>query len=200
MLLIDRPGLPRHPRDGGGDPQRRRRGGRHTYVSNRQNLHLTVALFERSVVTTLQAPDALDVVVVQSGESLIKQAPATDLVQDECPCHSSRFSGTEQKTTPPTRPKATEATMNPLTFSDFESAAKSEGFDEVLLETHSHSFAVKALVAQGEFWLTCGPDSRHLRAGEAFELACDVPHAERYGSNGATLWVARRHAQAIKPE
>lgn len=98
--------------------------------------------------------------------------------------------------------------MNALTFSDFESTARSQGFDEVLervwapdvvLDTHAHSFAVKALVVQGEFWLTCGPDTRHLRAGESFELARDVPHAERYGSEGSTVWVARRHAQASKP-
>ncbi len=98
--------------------------------------------------------------------------------------------------------------MSTASFSEFESAAKAQGFDEVLervwapdvvLDTHTHSFAVKARVVQGEFWLTCGPDTRHLRAGEAFVLARDVPHAERYGSEGATVWVARCHARGTEP-
>jgi len=93
--------------------------------------------------------------------------------------------------------------MATLTYAAFEAAARAEGFDEVLvrewepalvLETHRHPFAVKAHVARGEFWLTEGEQVRHLSAGEAFELARDVPHAERYGADGATVWVARRHA------
>ena len=90
-----------------------------------------------------------------------------------------------------------------MTYEDFETAARAEGFDAVLvrewapdqvLDTHSHPFAVKALVARGEFWLTEGDTVKHLGAGEGFELARDVPHAERYGPQGATFWVARRHA------
>lgn len=94
--------------------------------------------------------------------------------------------------------------MSPVTsFADFERTARAEGFDAVLerrwepgtvLDTHTHPFAVKALVVQGELWLTCeGEAARHLRAGDAFTLARDVPHAERYGDEGATYWVARRH-------
>ena len=90
-----------------------------------------------------------------------------------------------------------------MTYDEFESTARAEGFDAVLvrewapdqvLETHRHPFAVKAIVARGEFWLSEGESVRHLRAGEGFELARDVPHAERYGPQGATFWVARRHA------
>jgi quercetin dioxygenase-like cupin family protein len=93
--------------------------------------------------------------------------------------------------------------MTTLTFADFEAAARAAGFDEVLvrewapalvLETHRHPFAAKAHVVRGEFWLTEGQQVRHLRAGDGFELARDVAHAERYGADGATLWVARRHA------
>ena len=92
--------------------------------------------------------------------------------------------------------------MNHATFADFESAARAEGFDEVLervwapgqvLETHSHPFEVRAQVVQGEVQLTCGEQTRQLRAGEGFELAHGVPHAEHYGAQGATFWVARRH-------
>jgi quercetin dioxygenase-like cupin family protein len=87
------------------------------------------------------------------------------------------------------------------TFHDFEQQARKEGFDEVLerdwpagtvLDTHTHPFAVQALVVRGEMWLTVGESTRHLRSGDTFELASEVPHAERYGGEGATYWVARR--------
>jgi quercetin dioxygenase-like cupin family protein len=87
-------------------------------------------------------------------------------------------------------------------FSKFEAASRALGFDEVLvrewapltvLETHTHPFAVQAVVVAGEMWLTEGAQTRHLVAGDGFELAPDVPHAERYGAAGATYWVARRN-------
>lgn len=90
-----------------------------------------------------------------------------------------------------------------MTYDEFESVARAEGFDEVLvrewqpgqtIDTHRHPFAIKVLVARGEFWLTEGQQVRHMRAGDRFELAREVPHAERYGDEGATFWVARRNA------
>jgi uncharacterized RmlC-like cupin family protein len=36
-----------------------------------------------------------------------------------------------------------------------------------------------------------GAEVKHLKAGDFFRLARDVPHAELYGSEGATVWVAR---------
>jgi hypothetical protein len=92
--------------------------------------------------------------------------------------------------------------MTAVTFAEFQAAALAQGYDEVLarrwaadtvLETHSHSFAVKALVVGGEMWLSVGDRTRHLLSGDEFELERDVPHAERYGSQGATYWVARRN-------
>lgn len=92
--------------------------------------------------------------------------------------------------------------MNATTFDSFRSQALSEGFDEVLerewaplteLATHTHPFSVKARVSRGEMWLTVGDTTQHLLAGDAFELARDVPHAERYGPQGAAYWVARRN-------
>lgn len=92
--------------------------------------------------------------------------------------------------------------MSTPTFAEFEAAARARGFDEVLerqwaagtvLDTHTHPFAVEARVVQGEMWLSCGEQTRHLRPGDTFELARDVPHAERYGTEGATYWVARRN-------
>ena len=87
-------------------------------------------------------------------------------------------------------------------FEAFAAAARAQGFDEVLerqwppstvLDVHRHPFAVKALVVQGEMWLTVGSDARRLRPGDEFALERDVPHSERYGSEGATYWVARRN-------
>ena len=91
----------------------------------------------------------------------------------------------------------------PHRFDAFKSAALAEGFDEVLervwapdtaLEEHAHPFAVKALVVQGELWLTVRGQTQHLVPGELFELGHGEPHAERYGAEGATYWVARLNA------
>ena len=88
------------------------------------------------------------------------------------------------------------------TYAQFEAAALEQGFDEVLervwgpnqeLHTHSHTFAVNALVTQGDLWLSCGGTTRHLQPGDRFELGRDEPHAERYGPQGAVFWVARRN-------
>ena len=96
-----------------------------------------------------------------------------------------------------------EIPLNPEpSFEDYAAAARVLGFDEVLerrwpadtvLDTHTHPFEVKARVVQGEMWLSVGDHTRHLLPGDEFELDRDVPHAERYGSDGATYWVARRH-------
>jgi hypothetical protein len=92
--------------------------------------------------------------------------------------------------------------MGSMTLKEFEADAKAQGFDEVLerqwkpltvLELHTHPFAAKALVVGGEMWLTVGGNTQHLHAGDRFELDAEVPHAERYGSEGATYWVARRN-------
>jgi quercetin dioxygenase-like cupin family protein len=87
------------------------------------------------------------------------------------------------------------------TYAEFEATARAEGFTTVLqrdwqpdtvVGTHTHPFSVKALVVAGELWLTVGPDTRHLRPGDRFTLDAEVPHAERYGPQGASFWAARR--------
>lgn len=89
-----------------------------------------------------------------------------------------------------------------LSFDTYSAAALSQGFDEVVerqwkpnitVQTHSHGFAVKALVVQGEMWLTVGEHTQHLLPGDTFQLEREVPHAERYGDAGATYWAARRN-------
>ncbi|MEO6407457.1 MAG: AraC family transcriptional regulator [Burkholderiaceae bacterium] len=87
-----------------------------------------------------------------------------------------------------------------ITFEAFQTAAREQGCTEVLerhwgpdtvLESHSHSFGARALVVQGEMWLTVGGATRHLHPGDRFELDAHLLHSERYGPEGATYWVAR---------
>ena len=91
--------------------------------------------------------------------------------------------------------------MKPATFEEFAAQARSRGFDEsverkwppaTVLDSHSHPFDAKALVVQGEMWLTVGSNVQHLGPGDEFEVAKGVAHEERYGPEGATYWVARR--------
>jgi hypothetical protein len=92
--------------------------------------------------------------------------------------------------------------MNEITFEAYAAEARAKGFDEVVerkwapslvLESHKHPFSVKALLVQGEMWLTVGDDVRHLQPGDEFTLDREQPHAERYGPEGATYWAARRN-------
>ena len=85
----------------------------------------------------------------------------------------------------------------------FRAQALADGHDTVLerawpagevVDTHTHPFAVRALVTAGEMWLTVDGTTRHLLPGDTFALDAEQPHAERYGPAGATYWAARRHA------
>ena len=84
----------------------------------------------------------------------------------------------------------------------FTATMTARGYDEVLVREwgpdhvapeHEHPFDTDALVVQGEFWLTVGDTTRHLRAGDTFQLTRGVRHAEKYGPQGATFWAARRN-------
>ncbi len=95
--------------------------------------------------------------------------------------------------------------MSAVSFAEFEADALAQGFHEVLqrvwepghqVPEHTHPFEVKALVVKGDLWLRCGSETRHLAAGDRFELGMDQPHEERYGAEGATFWVARKHPSA----
>ena len=97
---------------------------------------------------------------------------------------------------------AYDTAMNALpTFTEFEAAERALGCDEVLVRTwqpgqevaeHTHPFAARAIVVEGEMWLTEDGVARHLQCGDRFDLPASKPHAERYGDAGATYWVARR--------
>ncbi len=90
-------------------------------------------------------------------------------------------------------------------FAAFEAEARAAGYGEVLvrewapgqvLDTHTHPFALRVDVVRGEVALSCDGATRTLRAGDRFELPFEAPHAEAYGPEGATFWVARRRAAA----
>ena len=87
-------------------------------------------------------------------------------------------------------------------FAAFEAEALAEGIAEVLervwapgtvLAEHTHPLAVKAVLVQGEMHLEVGAETQHLRPGDRFSLPAGLPHAERYGPEGAIYWVARRN-------
>lgn len=87
--------------------------------------------------------------------------------------------------------------MSLPSYDEFRRDALARGYDEVLerrwppgtvLDSHTHPFTAHALVVQGEMWL----DGRRLVAGDGFDLPAGQPHAERYGPEGATYWVARK--------
>ena len=89
-----------------------------------------------------------------------------------------------------------------VTFESFRQQALAKGFDEVLervwapdtvLETHTHPFSVWARVCAGQFWLSTGSQKRYLTPGDEFTLPAGEPHAEHYGPEGATFWVARKN-------
>lgn len=92
--------------------------------------------------------------------------------------------------------------MNLTSFEVFEREARAEGFDEVtqrdwqpdtVVPEHTHPFDAYAVVVQGEMWLSCGGNTRHITPGGTFSLPKDMPHSERYGSQGASYWVAWRN-------
>jgi len=92
--------------------------------------------------------------------------------------------------------------MNLPSFEEYKSQALAEGFDEVieraweansLQPTHTHPFSVKALVVEGEMWLTRNGETLHLLPGGSFKMDQNVPHEELYGPVGAVYWAARKN-------
>ena len=93
--------------------------------------------------------------------------------------------------------------MNFKDRSEFENFARAAGCDELLerhwesnttVASHSHPFDAHAVLFEGEMWLTCGDNSRHLLPGDTFTLERGQLHSERYGPSGAMYLVARRNA------
>jgi quercetin dioxygenase-like cupin family protein len=97
--------------------------------------------------------------------------------------------------------------MGSNAFQEFEHRAKADGFDEIMVRdwapnqvvaVHEHPFEARALVVKGEMWLTVGDATQHIPEGGTFHLAPHLLHSERYGSEGATYWVARRNEKPAR--
>ena len=93
-------------------------------------------------------------------------------------------------------------TTHTMTWPQFQEQAQGQGYAETLekvwdaglsLDTHQHPFDVWARVVTGEMWLSHSGQTQHLRAGDVFSLSANVPHAERYGAQAVTVWIARRY-------
>ena len=85
---------------------------------------------------------------------------------------------------------------------EFIRQLKTEGYDEVLTKSvpagdevplHSHPFAVKAMVIDGDITLGVAGTRTTYRAGEVFTMAPGCEHTERYGDAGVTYVVGRKH-------
>ena len=89
------------------------------------------------------------------------------------------------------------------TFEQFKLAKTAEGFDEVLTReweanqetpVHEHPFEAFGYIVKGEFWLTLDGKTTHLQQGDTFKVARHMPHQEKYGPHGTSLWIARMNA------
>ena len=89
------------------------------------------------------------------------------------------------------------------TFEQFKLAKTAEGFDEVLAReweanhetpVHEHPFEAFGYIVKGEFWLTMDGKTKHLQQGDTFKVARHMPHQEKYGPHGTSLWIARMNA------
>lgn len=88
-------------------------------------------------------------------------------------------------------------------FEQFKLAKTAEGFDEVLTReweanhetpVHEHLFEAFGYIVKGEFWLTLDGKTTHLQQGDTFKVARHMPHQEKYGPHGTSLWIARMNA------
>ena len=53
-----------------------------------------------------------------------------------------------------------------------------------ILDLHTHPFEAKALILAGELHLLAEEVERIYQPGQIFHLLANVPHSERYGSQG----------------
>ncbi len=85
---------------------------------------------------------------------------------------------------------------------EFARQLRTDGFDEVLSKSlpggsdvgpHSHPFAVKALVTEGDITLGVAGHKTTYHAGDIFTLARDCEHTECSGATGVQFIVGRKH-------
>lgn len=86
---------------------------------------------------------------------------------------------------------------------EFARKLAAEGFDDILTKSlpaapevaaHSHPFAVKALVLEGEITLGVAGQRTTYVAGEVFTMSPGCEHTEYCGTQGVRYLLGRRHA------
>jgi hypothetical protein len=60
------------------------------------------------------------------------------------------------------------------------------------LDTHTHPFAVRALVVEGYIEIKSESGLRRYSEGDVFELAFEQAHSETYGPAGVKYWASRK--------
>lgn len=85
----------------------------------------------------------------------------------------------------------------------FRQRAREQGYGDVQAKSydpnkdgplHTHEFSVMLLVVEGQFSLAFEDGTKSYLPGEVCELAANVMHAERAGSSGAKVLLAKRQA------
>lgn len=84
-------------------------------------------------------------------------------------------------------------------FAAFQAEALDEGLERVWAPGAVLAEHPQAVLVQGEMHLEVGAETRHLRPGDTFTLPAGLPHAERYGPEGTSHWVARRALRNATP-
>ena len=84
---------------------------------------------------------------------------------------------------------------------EFTAQAMDDGFDEILqkdwapklvIDKHTHPFDARVQVAAGQVTLELADGVQTFAAGQSFYIPRGTEHAEEYGADGATFWVARK--------
>jgi len=78
----------------------------------------------------------------------------------------------------------------------FETVERKEGAPGFSTQPHAHPFDVRGLILSGEFILTTDGTPRSYRIGDTFALEAGCMHAERFGPEGSTYIVGRKHRAA----
>ena len=88
-----------------------------------------------------------------------------------------------------------------MTEAEFQTHAAANGFADFQVKhyasdidgpLHTHNFAVTLLVTAGEFALQFEDRKAIFQSGECCNLAANVLHAERAGSQGAVVLLAKK--------
>jgi quercetin dioxygenase-like cupin family protein len=86
---------------------------------------------------------------------------------------------------------------------EFEQLMQKEGFETVVVERpangsldlHTHPFAARALILDGEITIVAEGRTQHCRSGDTFALDANIPHTEVYGPTGVRYIAGRKHAE-----